>query len=350
MTDLAISASEPTWRWLRGTQFDLWFVVGLVAVATATGLAVVAYPVLFAPILLFDLWFLGYHHVISTYTRLCFDWKSFAEHRRELLTLLPLAVIAITLVAVAVFGLWIVVSVYFYWQWFHYTRQSWGVSRAYRGKDRDALYEDGWLDQAIFYALPALGILHRSFQDQGQFIGLELRVIPVPALIIELASGAAIALLGIWLFRRYQSWREGRLAWAHTLYMLSHFAIFAVGYLLIADVSYGWLAINMWHNAQYILFVWMFNARRFKDGTDPQARLLSYISQPGRLWLYLATCLGITGVVYWGVLRTIDWLFFASMSATIVLYQIVNFHHYVVDSRIWKVRSATVGKTLGLQG
>lgn len=350
MTDLAISTREPAWRWLRSAPFDIGFVVGILALAAVTGALVVAHPALFAPILVFDLWFLGYHHVISTYTRLCFDRKSFAEHRRPLLTTLPVAVVAATLAAVAVFGLWIVVSVYFYWQWFHYTRQSWGVSRAYRGKDRDALYEDGWLDQAIFYALPVLGILVRSYQNPGLFIGAELRVIAVPAIAVDLASSATLTLLGVWLFRRYQAWREGRLALAHTLYMLSHFTIFAVGYLVIADVTYGWLAINIWHNAQYILFVWMFNARRFKDGPDPQAPLLSYISQPQRLWLYLTTCLAITGVVYWGLLRTIDWLFFAGMSATVVLYQIVNFHHYIVDSRIWKVRSPAVGGTLGLQG
>lgn len=193
-----------------------------------------------------------------------------------------------------------------------------------------------------------LGIIHRSLQDPGTFIGLELRVVPVPGVVLDIALAAAFTLLGVWVFRRYQAWRENRLAAVHTLYMLSHFAIFAIGYLVIDDISFGWLAINIWHNAQYILFVWMFNARRFKDGKDPEAPFLSYISQ--RLWLYLVSCLAITGVIYLGVLRTLDWLFFAGLSATVVLYQIVNFHHYLVDSRIWKVRSKAVGGTLGLQG
>jgi hypothetical protein len=37
------------------------------------------------------------------------------------------------------------------------------------------------------------------------------------------------------------------------------------------------------------------------------------------------------------------------LSATIVLYQIVNFHHYIVDSSIWKVRKPKMQETLGLQ-
>ena len=128
--------------------------------------------------------------------------------------------------------------------------------------------------------------------------------------------------------------------------MLSHFAIFAAGYVLIEDLTYGWLAINIWHNAQYILFVWMYNARRFGGGIDPEARFLSYISQPKRLWLYLLICVAITGVVYWAILGTLSAIFFAGLSATIVLYQIVNFHHYVVDAIIWKRRRSPVPKAL----
>jgi hypothetical protein len=172
--------------------------------------------------------------------------------------------------------------------------------------------------------------------------------VPLPWSVASACAVLAVVLLGYWLARRIQAWREGRLATVHMLYMLSHFAVFGVAYLLIEDITYGWLTINIWHNAQYILFVWLFNTRRFRQGFDPQARFLSYISQPERLWLYLLTCIAITGVVYWGLIGTLNALFFAGLSATIVLYQIVNFHHYLVDSMIWKVRKAPIRRTLGL--
>ena len=53
-------------------------------------------------------------------------------------------------------------------------------------------------------------------------------------------------------------------------------------------------------------------------------------------------------MVYAGVLRAIDWLFFAGISATIVLYQIVNFHHYIVDALIWKSRKPAASRTPAL--
>ena len=161
--------------------------------------------------------------------------------------------------------------------------------------------------------------------------------------------GDTAVLLAFWLVRRVQAWLAGRLSPVHTLYMLSHFTIFAVAYLGIEDVTYGWLAINVWHNAQYILFVWMFNAKRFRGGVDPRARFLSYISQPRRLWLYLAVCVAITAIFYVGVLGTLNNLFLGGVAGTLVLYQIANFHHYIVDALIWKVRKAPIRQTLGLQ-
>ena len=78
--------------WLRDTQFDRFFILGIAAFAIATGLLIVVQPALFVPILVADLWLLGYHHVISTFTRLCFDALSFRQHR-FLVTGLPLIVL-----------------------------------------------------------------------------------------------------------------------------------------------------------------------------------------------------------------------------------------------------------------
>ena len=337
------------WPWLISPRFDLSLVMGVLVLAIATAAVVVRFPDLFLPVLLLDLWLLGYHHVIATYTRLCFDKTSFQNSRFLIFGLFPLVAIA-TLSLAHVAGLWTIFTIYFYWQWFHYARQSWGISRAYRAKDPDALYEDGWLDKAIFYAVPVLGILYRSHQNPERFINFEIKTLPVSTWIVTVAAAVTAILLACWIVRRVQAWLAGQLSPVHTLYMLSHFTIFAVGYLWIKDVTYGWLAINIWHNAQYILFVWMFNARRFRGGVDSAARFLSYISQPRRLWLYLAVCIAITGIFYVGVLGTINNLFLGGVAGTLVLYQIVNFHHYVVDSLIWKVRKAPIRQTLGLQG
>ena len=66
---------------LRGVEFDIGLVVISAAWALLAGAAAVNDPRLFLPILVLDVWLLGYQHVVATYTRLVFDSESFAKYR-----------------------------------------------------------------------------------------------------------------------------------------------------------------------------------------------------------------------------------------------------------------------------
>jgi hypothetical protein len=175
-----------------------------------------------------------------------------------------------------------------------------------------------------------------------------VRVIPTPGWLVAGVGVASAVTVAAWGAQRFVMWREGRLPVAHTWYMLSHFVIFLVGYRLIEDITFGWLVINVWHNAQYILFVWLFNTNRFANGVDPRATLLSRMSQPGNIVRYLAICTGISTVIYLIVGGlTLD-QYVVGLPLAILVYQTVNFHHYIVDSFIWKVRKKPMRKTLNL--
>ena len=179
--------------------------------------------------------------------------------------------------------------------------------------------------------------------------GRRLGVIPIPGWLVDAFGLAALLSVFAWGFSRIRAWHAGQLPRAHTWYMLSHFTVFVVGYRLIEDITYGWLVINIWHNAQYLFFVWLFNTNRYKTGIDEQARFLSTISQPCNVVRYLVACLGITTVIYtltYVLTRDQLWM---GVPAVVVLYQAVNFHHYIVDSKIWKVRKKPMETTLGLR-
>jgi hypothetical protein len=132
--------------------------------------------------------------------------------------------------------------------------------------------------------------------------------------------------------------------------MLSHLTIFALGYLVVEDLNAGWLTINIWHNAQYILLVWIYNNNRFKGGVDPRHRFLSTISQPRRVALYFLICLGISTVFYMAIEGVLNLLGLSLLTLTLVVYQTLNFHHYIVDGIIWKVRKPRLRENLGLAG
>lgn len=316
-------------------------------IALLSGLVVVAKPALFPIVLLLDIWFLGYHHVVATFTRLSFDRESLRQHRFLVFGLLPIVFVVVFVVAFGI-GEWVIASAYLYWQWFHYTRQSWGISEVYRRKSGSRVEDGIWFSKLSFYLVPTWGILHRSWQDPGEFLWAELRVIPVPELLVNAVGVAALASVLAWLYVRAKAWRAGNLAPAHTLYVLSHYLVFFVGYWLIKDITHGWLVINVWHNAQYILFVWLFNTNRFKGSIDPSAKFLSWLSQPKKFGTYFMICFGISTVIYYSL--QIFSMSFALLGVplTIIVYQAINFHHYIVDSMIWKVRKKPLQKTLGL--
>jgi len=323
--------------WLRSRPFDLGFILGIAAVAVAAGLATVVNPTLFPVLLFLDLWLLGYHHVISTFTRILFDRDSFSQYW-FLVTVLP-AIVIVAVVAMAWgLGVWSVVSLYLYWQWFHYARQSYGVAQAYRRKSNGLVTEDPITFQVIFYLVPLWGILHRSAQDPARFLGLELRVIPVPGVVADAVGAIALAALALWIGRKaFEAWR-GRLAVAHTMFMASHFGIFVTGYVLIDGINEGWLVLNIWHNLQYIAFVWLYNNNRFRSGIDPRHKLLSTLSQSRNVIFYLAVSLALSTGLYVLVREAIITVASASFVYVVLAYQVFNFHHYVVDAVIWRSR------------
>jgi hypothetical protein len=328
--------------WLRDAPFDRFFIFGISGIALVSGVVVTLEPGLFAPILAVDLWLLGYHHVISTFTRLCFDASSFRQHRFLVLGL-PVIVIFAVFLLIGGVGLWTVTTLYFYWQWFHYTRQSWGISQIYRRKANGLVSEEPRSLELIFYLLPLWGILNRSHQNADTFLGLELWLLPIPGVVVDLVGIAAGVALTWWVVGRVILWYRGRLPIAHTQYMVSHFAVFYVGYVAIESMDAGWLVLNIWHNAQYIALVWFYNSNRFKKGVDPSARFLSTISQARNTWLYLVVCVVLSTVAYLAVDSLV-----AALIAPIVIFQAANFHHYIVDGLIWKVRRESTRRTLGI--
>lgn len=314
-------------EWLRGPRFDLCLSLGVLALALALGGLAAAHPALFMGVLLADLWLLAYPHVAATYTRIAFDRESARAHWFLLLGLPPL-VLAGTAGAAGLGGVLALNSIYFYWQSWHYTRQSFGIARAYR-RDR--------LTDCVIYGSTLWGVLHRAHEQSPEFYGAPLWSPPVPRIAVALAGAFALASLAAWALRRLRAARAGRpIGAGHALFVLSHVVITAVAYFAVADITRGWLFLNIWHNAQYLLFVWAWNARRFAGGVDPARPLVSRLSQPGRALHYAAVCLGLGGLFYLALGQASAALPATALPMVLVCHLAVNFHHYLVDATIWR--------------
>jgi len=332
-----------TFGWLRSPGFDLGLIFGTTALGLLAGLCVALQPTWLPWVLVLDFWLLGYHHVVATFTRLVFDKASLAEHRWLVTWLPPLVAIATCALALGV-GTWALIATYFYWQAWHYTRQGWGMSRIYRRKEPAALLDDR-LDAAMLFAVPVAGVVSRSAQGWTRFLGLDIALLPVPTSAVPVALGLAGVVTIAWIARQVTLAARGQVGGAHALYVLTHTLVFAVGYLVVPDFTHGWLVVNVWHNAQYLFIVWMFNLNRFRGGETADAPLLSAISQPNAVGRYVFVNLAIATIVFTAILA-LPGLKVMAVPAVLLFSQALNFHHYIVDSLVWKVRRPQVRANL----
>ncbi|MDA3933868.1 MAG: hypothetical protein PF630_06030 [Gammaproteobacteria bacterium] len=74
MTEITAGIQQQS-RLLHSKAFDTLLIAGTTLLAVSTWAAVHLDSDLFYPILVADLWLLGYHHVIATYTRIGADWQ-----------------------------------------------------------------------------------------------------------------------------------------------------------------------------------------------------------------------------------------------------------------------------------
>src|SRR5688572_27445063 len=100
-----LTLNSPRAGLLRGTKFDVTYVAGIACLALLSGLFVSSNPKLFPAVFVLNGWLLGYHHVVSTFTRLTFDRDSFNQHR-FLITQLPIIVLFAVALACVFFGKW----------------------------------------------------------------------------------------------------------------------------------------------------------------------------------------------------------------------------------------------------
>ena len=325
---------------IKSESFDATLLILPLLTGLAAAAAVVANSQLFASILLADLWLLGYHHVVATYTRLAFTADALRRNRFLAVDLL-LLMTAATLVLAFTAGAWVVASAFLYFQWFHYMRQGYGIGRMYfrATPEGQVTGSRDLIADLPIYLVPIYGIAARSATLGDLFLELPVKAIVLPNVVITALGIAAAASVGMWLLRSVTSFARGTLDVLYTGFVASHIAVFFTAYVATDNADVGWLAINVWHNFQYVLVVWMVNSKRYAGGVDPSARFLSRISQPGRAHAYFLSCLAISTIVYLALGRFVA-AAGGGVAIMVGIYMGINFHHYVVDALIWKRRRA----------
>ena len=239
--------------YLRSRTFDHFFVWGIPVVGGLSLLIVLVRPELFGHVLLLDLSLLGYHHVISTYTRVNFAGIAGESplQSRWLFIYTPLIVILFVCVTLLLWGPLIITTIYLHWQWYHYTRQSEGISKAYTLKSRTKLSGSESFNRFVFYSIPISTFLVMSSRQHPQFLWSDVFTVPIPPLFADSLLLVSATATVYWLIQQFVSVYKGMLSPLVLAYFISHFCIYIFSYVVIKDINKGWLLINIWHNLQY---------------------------------------------------------------------------------------------------
>jgi hypothetical protein len=336
------SVRSPEAGWLRNRKFDLVLICGLTAVALAAGGLIAMAPATIGLIMLIDTWVLGSPHVIATLFRLAPDKTGLQQHR-FLIFGLPLIVLAVTAGIALGVGIFLVATIYFYWQWYHTLRQSWGVAQLYRRRSPVPVRDHPLFAERLFVLVALWGLLHRLTTAPEYFLfpSLPIAVPYVPEWLADGVGVLAVAGLAWWVVARLREWLRGELPVAHTLFSASHFVIFIVGYVVMDDVAGGWLVTNIWHSSQYLMLVWMFNQNALDKNLTPQGWFFKS-TRGNRVLPYLALCIAAAFPIYAAIQGAFFWGPIGVMVA-IVANQTLNFHHFIVDAVIWRAKRKPAG-------
>jgi len=321
-------ASRPGLDWV--------FIFGPLAFALGLGAMASLSPATLVAIVLVDVWLFANPHLVATYTRIGARAADIKRHWFLIFCLPTMVLLGVVVTALAyeVAGLF---TLYFIAQTYHVARQSFGISRAYRRAESSPLRPD-CLAEGLVYLFPAWGLLARCADMPQVFLGYPIQLPAVSAQVVDVTGVAALACSLWWLLRLCRAALAGKANWRHDGFVASHLFVSFTAYVWTTDITIGWIVVNIWHNLQYLLFVWVQNIRRDSPIQGDQTVLISVDELWKKAVRYGSLCLAFGAALYQSAQWVGAQLLWLGLPTVLIAHFTLNFHHYLVDGVIWRRR------------
>lgn len=293
-------------------------------------------------------------HLVSTWTRVYFDRREWRD--RPVSTVwMPLAIMVAVYVLIehTSFGFRLSNSLILYWATWHFVAQNWGILRIYQRKSGEPMNATALrLERPLLLLTVAFCMALRLYTGPRVLFGVEVYYPRLPwAFIMTLLALLVVcftALLGLRLRDRKQPW--SRAAWVRVGFIACSFMGFFVPFQLItSDDTSAFAAAAAWHGFQYLGMVRHYHRNTWRSGVDPQARLMSWLGQPGwqRAALYLVLLWALAGAVY-GVIFALSLVSLDFYRWAAIVWIGLTLSHYWIDGVIWKLRRPDLASRVGL--
>ena len=246
------------------------------------------------------------------------------------------------------------------WTYWHVHMQKYGILRLYSAKSGNADKVPGWVDRLVIFGwLPLLilwigthfrGLLFEMQPRAKETVGPMLEQIDpfVDAAMVP-AVGLVIVSLGLLLV---YEWRCNRLRNAPRLWMVLGTVGMYAAFLVLHPLK-AYLAFAFSHAVEYMVFVWAYQRRRYREPLPHRPLLGRLLSRP--LLAYGVFTLGLSGYFvlfkYWGryIFRGADVPYFVGITTSEwIFYWTIfqSFLHFYYDGFLWKMRKKSVRANL----
>jgi len=265
---------------------------------------------------------------MGTVTRTYFDTQ---ERRRlgwllwALLPLLFIGPLAVVAGQGAFFFLFAVC-----WQHYHITKQHVGFVMLWKAKNRERdaaeMKLDRWFVLASGVIPLALFVVKTRFAAGGW-----------SDILTEIATGAYVGILLLYLAFQIRKWRSGKpmnppkLLLMTVLVPLQWIAFEYAARFGPNGITRAGIALGLFHSLQYHRLMWFHNKNRYQaENAHEKHGFAAVLGQHFGYYFAVAVGLYLFGVLLPQALFPMQWLIAALWG--------VSFMHYLLDSKIWRVR------------
>ena len=312
-------------NWIISERDDLtWFIGPAVISYAALGLLASGFPLL--PLYL--VWLIGIDgpHVVATATRTYFD----SGERRRLGSILwvvgPAMAVGPVMVALGAESLFYMFAVS--WLHFHIAKQHVGFVMLYRHKAGERGHSDYLLER--WFLLTSLMLPFARFLVKTNFVYLPQ--LPLVRRCDEVLLVAYGALTAWFVTRQFQRWKAGQpLNWPKLMLFGAvvplQWLVFGYAANFPDGITRAGIVLGLFHSLQYHRLMWYHNRNRYADAERGLASALAH-----RFVYYFGSAILLNLV-----LNVLPSHYAPSPYMKAALWGI-PFTHYILDSKIWRVR------------
>ncbi|MDX1919552.1 MAG: hypothetical protein SFU25_02325 [Candidatus Caenarcaniphilales bacterium] len=286
-------------------------------------------------LLLFEGIFFANPHLVSSYLK-AYTEKAEIERNKFYTIYTPLLLLAVLCCFVYSFGssfIWVLGSVYFYWQWWHHARQSFGLGRQFQRRAQIQTLEnfDYKLNDIALWSVAVLGICLKSNVAGDYYEGIPIRSLHLPLPLVFAILIGVFLVAAFFISRQIQIFYKHKIVqWAFITHWFTQSFVFICFFgLLPTDI--GIIAASFWHCTQYISFVKKHQEEKANRGFIENTFWSNLFNKENwtNYLIILITLSLVLPALNLGI-RTMQ------INAIALGYSLaITFHHYILDAVLW---------------